>query len=214
MAENLLIKGGRVIDPSQHIDQIADVLMIDGKIAQVAPDISYKGAEILDATDKIVTPGLIDMHVHLREPGFEEKEDIESGTAAAAAGGFTAVACMPNTKPTTDNGSVVSSILKKAEEVGSCRVYPIGAVTKESLGKELAEMGERVILIDLDAPHLIPMYDVYAHLVYAVGREDVRSVWVNGNQVIEDRRLVTSDLQEITSSVQSLARTVTEKMCC
>jgi dihydroorotase len=114
----------------------------EGKIARVDKDIASEGAEILDVSGMIVMPGLIDMHVHLREPGFEEKEDIESGSAAAAVGGFTAVACMPNTEPALDNDAVIAEVVKKAAEIGLCRVYPIGAVTKGRRGQELAEIGE------------------------------------------------------------------------
>lgn len=142
MAKDLLIKGGRVIDPASGRDEKADILIAGATIAKVGTEIAAEGAEVFDASGMIVMPGLIDMHVHLRDPGFEEKEDITSGTAAAAVGGFTAVACMPNTEPAADNDAVISSILKKAEDTGSCRVYPIGAVTKGRLGKELAEMGE------------------------------------------------------------------------
>ncbi|MEX0974130.1 MAG: dihydroorotase [Bacillota bacterium] len=142
MSEMLLIRGGRVIDPASRKDEVADVLIVDGKITKVGPDISPEGAAVMDAAGKIVMPGLIDPHVHLREPGFEEKEDMESGTAAAAMGGFTAIACMPNTDPETDNEVVVGSIMRRAKDVGLVRVYPIGAVTKGRSGKELAEMGE------------------------------------------------------------------------
>lgn len=143
MGKRLLVKGGRVIDPLSETDEILDVLIEDGKIKQVARDIPEKeGTPVLDARGKVVMPGFIDMHVHLREPGQEYKEDIESGTKAAAAGGFTAVACMPNTEPAVDNDSVVSSILRRAREVGVVRVYPVGAVTKGRGGKELAEMGQ------------------------------------------------------------------------
>ena len=143
MAENLLIQGGRVIDPSSRRDEVADVLVEDGKVARIGQGLQAPpGAAVIDARGKIVMPGLIDPHVHLRDPGFEDKEDLESGTAAAAMGGFTAIACMPNTDPTTDNDAVVSSILKKAGAKGHVRVYPIGAVTKDRAGKELAEMGE------------------------------------------------------------------------
>ena len=142
MAKDLLIKGGRVIDPATNRDETADILVADGKIAGIEAGIIAEDAEVLDASGMIVMPGLIDMHVHLRDPGFEEKEDIASGTAAAAVGGFTAVACMPNTQPVTDNDAVVTSILNKAMRTGFCRVYPVGAVTKGSAGKELAEMGE------------------------------------------------------------------------
>jgi dihydroorotase len=142
MARDLLIKGGRVVDPASGLDGVADILVSEGKIARVDKDIASEGAEILDVSGMIVMPGLIDMHVHLREPGFEEKEDIESGSAAAAVGGFTAVACMPNTEPALDNDAVIAEVVKKAAEIGLCRVYPIGAVTKGRRGQELAELGE------------------------------------------------------------------------
>ncbi len=143
MAKDLLIQGGRVIDPSTHTDKVLDVLVVDGKIAKLSEGIEPEGhMEVLDAKGKIVMPGFIDMHVHLREPGFEYKEDIETGTKAAAMGGFTAVACMPNTEPACDNDSVVTRILERARKTACVRVYPIGAVTKNRAGKELAELGE------------------------------------------------------------------------
>ncbi len=144
MANELLIKGGRVIDPSSKTDQVLDVLAVDGKIARLSEGIEpgNSAMTVLDATGKIVMPGLIDMHVHLREPGLEYKETIETGTRAAAMGGFTAVACMPNTEPACDTDTVVTSILDRAKKTACVRVYPIGAVTKGRAGKELAEMGE------------------------------------------------------------------------
>lgn len=143
MASYLLIKGGRVVDPASGTDEELDLLIQDDKICELAKGISVpEGAQVVDADGKIVLPGLVDMHVHLREPGFEGKEDIESGTSAAAAGGFTAVACMPNTEPVIDNDSVVASVVHRAAMRGRVRVYPIGAVTKGRAGKELAEMGQ------------------------------------------------------------------------
>ncbi|MGB4459841.1 MAG: dihydroorotase [Bacillota bacterium] len=144
MADHLLIKGGRVVDPSSKTDQVLDVLITNGKIARLAQSIEAENGttEVLDATGKIVMPGFIDMHVHLREPGFEYKEDIGTGTRAAAMGGFTAVACMPNTQPACDTDTVVGRILERAKQTACVRVYPIGAVTKGRAGKELAEMGE------------------------------------------------------------------------
>lgn len=143
MADYLLIQGGRVVDPASGRDEELDLLVQDDKIAELAKGIPVpESAQVVDACGKIVLPGLIDMHVHLREPGFEGKEDIESGTVAAAAGGFTAVACMPNTEPVMDNDSIVASVIHKAAMRGHVRVYPIGAVTKGRAGKELAEMGE------------------------------------------------------------------------
>lgn len=145
MTTLLLIQEGRVVDPTTGADSVLDVLIVDGKIAQVAEKIKPpEQCYILDASGKIVMPGLIDMHAHLREPGFEYKEDIESGTKAAAMGGFSAVACMPNTFPACDNDSVVNMIIKRAKETGKVKVYPIGAVTKAREGKELAEFGEMI----------------------------------------------------------------------
>ncbi|NLC76540.1 MAG: dihydroorotase [Clostridia bacterium] len=138
----LLLKGGRVIDPANQIDGIMDVLIAEGKIAAVGQSVEAGDAQVYDVSGKVVTPGWIDMHVHLREPGFEGKETIWTGTRAAAAGGVTAVASMPNTPPVADNQSVIRFIRDKAREAGWAKVYPIGAITKGSLGEELAEIGE------------------------------------------------------------------------
>lgn len=140
---NLLIKGGRLIDPSQGIDETMDILIADGVVLELghgldAPD----GTQSIDAAGLIVTPGLIDMHVHLRDPGLEYKEDIATGSRAAAAGGFTSVACMPNTQPVIDNKAVTSYILNKARNEAVVNVFPVGAITKGSKGESLAEMGE------------------------------------------------------------------------
>lgn len=140
----LLIKNARVVDPSQKLDEGLDILVVDGKIAKLAERISDARAEVIDATGLVAAPGFIDVHVHLREPGFEYKETIATGTAAAVAGGFTAVCCMPNTSPVHDNPAVTEFILARAREAGHCRVYPIGAVSKNQAGEELAEMGEMV----------------------------------------------------------------------
>lgn len=138
----LLIQGGRVIDPSQGLDTIADILIENGTIAAVGANLAAAGAEVVNAKGLVVTPGLVDIHVHLRDPGQEYKEDIVSGTRAAAAGGFTAVACMPNTKPVIDNKAVAGYIINKANTEGTARVFPIGSITKESKGESLAEMGD------------------------------------------------------------------------
>ncbi|HZL55976.1 MAG TPA: dihydroorotase [Bryobacteraceae bacterium] len=130
----LLIKNGRVIDPSSGFDAIADVLIRDGIFAEG----SSEGARVFDAAGKIVAPGFIDMHVHLREPGIEHAETIETGGKAAAAGGFTTICCMPNTIPVNDNDTVTSYIVQRARQVSPVNVYPIGAITKGSLGEELA----------------------------------------------------------------------------
>ena len=138
---SIVIKNGRVIDPSSNTDRVADVLIVEGKIAGVAPNLSSPHAEVFDATGLVVTPGFIDMHVHLREPGFEHAETIESGSRAAAAGGFTSVCCMPNTKPVNDSALVTSYIVERASRAAVVNVFPIGAITKGSAGEELAAIG-------------------------------------------------------------------------
>ncbi len=143
MAKDLLVKGGRVVDPALERDAVLDILVSEGKILKVAENLEPgPDTQVLDVAGMIVMPGLIDMHVHLREPGYEEKEDIQTGTAAAAMGGFTAVACMPNTNPPIDDDTVVAKVVSRARKVGRVKVYPIGAVTKGRLGRELSEMGE------------------------------------------------------------------------
>jgi dihydroorotase len=137
----LLIKNGRVIDPASATDMLADVLIRDGSIAAVAPDLEAPGAELLDATGLVVAPGFIDMHVHLREPGFEHAETIETGARAAAAGGFTSICCMPNTQPVNDSATVTSYIVERARRLAVTNVFPIGAITKNSAGEELAAIG-------------------------------------------------------------------------
>lgn len=139
---SLLIKGGRVIDPAHDIDKIADVLVEDGRIKSIGDHGDANTGTVFDATSLVVTPGFIDLHAHLREPGEEYKETIASGTSAAVAGGFTAVCAMPNTKPVNDNASVTRFILEKARESGLARVFPVGAITRQSKGEELAEMAE------------------------------------------------------------------------
>ncbi|HZS50037.1 MAG TPA: dihydroorotase [Bryobacterales bacterium] len=137
----LLIRGGRVIDPASSHDAMADVLIEDSRIAAVAPRIEPAGAEILDAGGLIVAPGFIDMHVHLREPGIEHAETIETGSRAAAAGGFTSVCCMPNTIPVNDSATVTSFIVERARRSALVNVFPIGAITKDSAGEQLADIG-------------------------------------------------------------------------
>jgi dihydroorotase len=136
----ILIREGRVIDPVSAHDAPADVLIENGTIAAVEPRIEAEDARVVEAKGLVVTPGLVDMHVHFREPGFEYKEDIESGSRAAAAGGFTTVACMPNTDPVIDNEALVSRIVKRGQEIGFCRVHPIAAITKGQQGNALTEM--------------------------------------------------------------------------
>lgn len=137
-----LIKNGRVLDPAHQIDANLDVLVVDGKIAQIAAGLEVPDAETIDAGGLLLVPGLIDIHVHLRDPGYEYKEDIVSGTRAAAAGGFTAVACMPNTQPVNDNKAVTAYIRQKAAAEGQVRVYPVGCITKGLKGESLAEFGD------------------------------------------------------------------------
>src|SRR5438552_717764 len=118
-----------------------DVVIGDGKVAAVGTHLGADADRVIDATGKYVTPGLIDIHVHFREPGDEEEETIASGSAAAVAGGFTTVCCMPNTKPALDNEGMIEFVLREAERVGLCNVFPVGAITKGREGKELAEIG-------------------------------------------------------------------------
>ena len=143
----ILIKGGRVIDPGR-VNGPADVLIENGKIVAVGQKLDPPAGKadpsttIIDARGKLVLPGLVDLHVHLREPGFEYKDTIQTGTAAAVAGGFTSVCCMPNTSPVNDNQSITEFILEQARLAGNAHVFPVGAITKGSEGKELAEIGE------------------------------------------------------------------------
>jgi len=137
----LVIKNGRVMDPASGWDGVADVVIQDGRIAAISGNIDATGADVLDATGMVVAPGFIDMHVHLREPGFEHAETIETGGKAAAAGGFTTICCMPNTKPVNDNATVTSYIIERALHFSPVHVLPIGAITKGSAGEELASIG-------------------------------------------------------------------------
>jgi dihydroorotase len=141
----LLLKGGNIIDPAQNLDLVADLLIENGLISQIGANLSEAGIEVFDATGLVIAPGFVDMHVHLREPGLEAKEDIASGTKAAAAGGFTTIACMPNTKPTVDQAILVSGILHRAQAEGVVNVKVIGALSKGQQGKELAEIGDMIL---------------------------------------------------------------------
>lgn len=134
----LVIKNGHVIDPAQGINRVADVAIENGIVAEIAEGIDTTGAEVFDASGLVVAPGFIDIHVHLREPGFEHSETIESGSRAAAAGGFTSICCMPNTKPVNDSATVTSYILDRARRFAAVNVFPIGAITKGQGGEELA----------------------------------------------------------------------------
>jgi dihydroorotase len=137
----LLVKNGRVVDPASKLDGPADVLLEDGRVAAVGRNLERANAEVFDANGLIVAPGFIDMHVHLREPGIEHSETIETGARAAAAGGFTSICCMPNTLPVNDNATVTSYIIERARQQAVVNVFPIGAITRDSAGKELAAIG-------------------------------------------------------------------------
>ena len=140
---SVLIRGGRLVDPANSIDGVHDLLLEDGKVSKLGATLAApQDAAVIEAAGKLVCPGLIDIHVHLREPGYEYKETVATGTRAAAAGGFTAVCCMANTHPVNDNRSITDYILAKAKSEGLVRVYPIGAVTRGLEGKELAELAE------------------------------------------------------------------------
>lgn len=140
--KSVLLKGGRVVNPADGFDGEADLFIRNGKIEKIGKNLSVKADGEIDVKGFLVTPGLVDMHVHLREPGFEYKETIATGTRAAVAGGVTSVACMPNTNPPVDDQAIVYFIRAKAEKEGACRVYPIGCLTKGRRGEEMAPLGE------------------------------------------------------------------------
>ena len=146
MANNppILLKGGRVVDPSQKIDDVVDVLLVDGAVAELGKDVNAPDVQVHDVSGLVVCPGLIDLHVHLREPGGEHKETIATGAKAAAAGGFTAVCAMPNTDPPIDDPASVGYVRAAGLRVGAARVYPTGAVSIGQKGERLTEMGEMV----------------------------------------------------------------------
>ncbi len=145
MAEKkILIQGGRIVDPANNVDQSGDILLENGKVAAIDKKVSAKGAQVINAKNKIVCPGLIDIHVHFREPGGENEETIATGSAAAVAGGFTSVACMPNTNPALDDEASIEFVYRHARRANLCNVYTIGAATKGRQGKELAEIGQMV----------------------------------------------------------------------
>jgi dihydroorotase len=140
----LLLKGGRVVDEAAGIDAVLDIVVKDGLIVGVGEDLTIERGETVECAEKVILPGLADIHVHLRDPGFEYKETIASGTRAAAHGGFTAVACMANTDPVCDSGSNVRFVVERAAATGGVRVYPIGAVTAGQAGEQLAEIGDMI----------------------------------------------------------------------
>lgn len=137
----ILIKGGRVVDPASNLDGVRDLLIEDGKITRLAPRVTSRGAKVIDARGKLVFPGLIDMHTHLRDPGRPDKETIASGSRAAALGGFTSICCMANTEPPADNPAVIEYIIAKAKAEAVVQVFPVAAITKGLKGDALAEMG-------------------------------------------------------------------------
>lgn len=144
MTKAILITGGRVVDPANKIDGVMDVLVENGRISKVGPNLAAqaKDARVIDAAGKVVAPGLIDIHVHFREPGFEHKEDLESGLRCAVRGGFTGVCPMPNTKPVIQTQADVEFMLQKSRIIGLAEIFPVAAVTRDQDGKELTEFGE------------------------------------------------------------------------
>ena len=164
---SLLLTGGRVVDPANHFDSLADVLVIDGKISTVGKNLSVpKGIEQFDAKGKIVCPGLIDLHVHLREPGQTAKENLATGTVAAARGGFTSVVCMPNTLPAIDTAGTVALIRERAAREGVVNVFVTGAITKNIAGEELAPIGglKRAGVVAItDDGHCVQNHELMRH---------------------------------------------------
>jgi dihydroorotase len=144
MRERILFEGARVVDPASGRDEKMDVLIAEGLVAAVGDEAESGGAHVLDCSGLVLAPGLVDLHTHLREPGREDKETVESGTRAAAAGGFTAIAAMANTDPVADNAAVIREVLALAARSGICEVYPVGAITRGLAGEEMAELGEMV----------------------------------------------------------------------
>ncbi|MCH8161228.1 MAG: amidohydrolase family protein, partial [Chloroflexi bacterium] len=138
----LLVHGGRFVDPGRTVDELADVLLVDGLVATVGPNLDTEGTEVIDAAGLIVSPGFVDIHTHLRDPGQEYKETISTGTEAAARGGFTTVCCMPNTEPAIDTRATVEYVLRTAATSGHVRVLPIGCVSRGREGHELAELAD------------------------------------------------------------------------
>jgi dihydroorotase len=141
----ILLRGGRVVDPSQNLDRTVDLLLLDGKVEAVGANLGAPdGAQVIDAGGRVVAPGLIDLHVHFREPGQEDVETVATGAMAAVAGGFTTVCAMPNTDPVTDNQAAIGFIVRQAQRAAKARVFPIGAITLGQKGEKLAEFGEMV----------------------------------------------------------------------
>ena len=141
----LLLRGARVVDPLASVDRVADVIVRDGRIVEIGEDLSIPKGETIECAGKVVLPGLVDIHTHLREPGREDEETIVTGTRAAARGGFTAICAMPNTDPVADDASAIRYVIETAAREGTVRVYPLGALTMKQRGESLAEIGEMVI---------------------------------------------------------------------
>ena len=163
--KDLIIKNGRIIDPSADRDETADLYVVDGSVSNRAPG---DGCEVIDAQGLIVAPGLIDIHVHLREPGQIQKETIESGSRAAAAGGFTSIVCMPNTDPPADNPSTITLITDRIRDTAHVNVYPTGAITKNLMGDELAPIGSMVqtgIVAITDDGHCVQNHELMRRAV-------------------------------------------------
>jgi dihydroorotase len=173
----LLFRGARVVDPAARRDEVSDVLVAAGRIAALGTDLSAEEAEILECSGLVLAPGLVDLHVHLREPGFEHKETVETGTRAAALGGFTAVAPMANTDPVTDNAAVVHEVRDLAARAGLADVFPVGAITKAQGGESLAEIGDMVsagVRMFSDDGRCLPTARILRNaLTYAKAFEDV-----------------------------------------
>ncbi|PYP14950.1 MAG: dihydroorotase [Gemmatimonadetes bacterium] len=172
MSAPLVLQGGRVIDPSRDLDDAVDVLIQDGKITAVGRGLGTPdGATVRNVTGKVVAPGLVDLHVHLREPGNEDEETVASGARAAAAGGFTAICAMPNTDPVTDNQAAVGFIVRQSGRAGLARVHPIGAVSIGQKGERLAEFGEMVsagaVAVSDDGKPVVPSHLMRTALEYA-----------------------------------------------
>src|SRR4249919_3106836 len=176
-SSTLLLKGARVIDPRAAHDDVADVRIEDGRIAAVGAGLAEDGAEVIGCEGLVLAPGLVDLHTHLREPGFEHKETIETGTRAAATGGYTAVAAMANTSPATDHAAIVHEVRDLAAVAGLCDVFPVGAITKGLEGESLAEMGEMVeagVRMFSDDGRCVPTARLLRNaLVYAKAFDDV-----------------------------------------
>src|SRR4051794_28973528 len=165
---NLVIRNGRIIDPANGRDEIADVFIADGRIADKRPTGSKSRVEEIDATNLIVAPGLIDIHVHLREPGFGHKETIESGARAAAAGGFTTIVCMPNTSPAADNPATITWIKDCGRDSACVNVLPTGAISKNIAGEELApigSLGDAGVVAITDDGHCIQNHELMRRAV-------------------------------------------------